>query len=169
MSRLILGLLLLAGPGCAYRFAAGGRDLPEAFPRAIQVVTPRNRTAEPEAGAMVARALGEALDERGVDVTAGGGATLSGSIERLSDSPLTFPSPGGEIRVGEYNLVLGVEVRLAGTDGTELGRARVVATEPFLSGATMDGTEANRRVALRRVARTLARQLVDALALGLSP
>lgn len=150
---LLLGCVALAA--CGYRFAVPGAALPKGV-GSVHVPVFENRTPEPNVEALVTEAVRERYARAGVLGESGSEATLVGVVLAVSGSPIpTFASV--------YNVSATVQVTLK-RGGEVLGQATVSQAEDFSSGADPVVTEASRSAALRRLADTLAREAVDALA-----
>jgi hypothetical protein len=114
-----------------------------------------NRTADAEAGALLAAALREELARRGAAGGEGAAARLEGTVLRSAASQV---SPDGST----WRLALEVEARLL-TGERVLGEVRVLRQEDYLGEVDALATEGRRRLALRRAAEGAAREMVERL------
>ncbi len=152
MTRAAAAALALAG--CGYAFTSGTSRLPA---RAEQVhVRPlQNRSADAEAGALVASALRRELARRGADAGPEAPAVLDGEVEEVQAAPATAGA-------GVWRLTLTVKVRLV-AGGRAVAERQARRSEDYLAGVDALESEGRRRVALRRAAEGAARELVEAL------
>jgi hypothetical protein len=114
-----------------------------------------NRTADAEAGALVAAALRRELARRGADAGPGAAAALDGEVEEIAAVPATA---GAAV----WRLTLAARVRLTAA-GRTLAERRVRRTEDYPAGVDPLESEGRRRIALQRAADAAARELVEAL------
>lgn len=114
-----------------------------------------NRTADAEAGALLAAALRDELARRGAAGGEGGPARLEGTV---LESAAALTSPDGST----WRLTLEVEARLLAGDRL-LGDVRVRRQEDYLGEVDALATEARRRLALRRAADAAAREILERL------
>lgn len=176
MGRLLavaLGGLLLAA--CGYRFAADGGPLPKGVGH-VDVPTLKNLTAETYLSAWLTEELRRELARGGHGEEPGAEARLEGTIEQVGGGPLALKSAAPFVNgqpvagamlapanPGLYSAQVTVTVRL--WRGAEL-LAEVdhfQRQEPYLPSDDLATMEANRRLALRRLAATVARELVARL------
>lgn len=153
MARHVFLALALAVASCGYAFTSGVSRLP-AGAGSVSVPPLANRTADPEAGALVASALRRELARRGADGGAGALAALEGEVEEVSAAP--------SVGAATWRLTLVVRARLA-AGGRTLAEARVRRGEDYLGGVDALESEGRRRVALSRAAEAAARELVERL------
>lgn len=145
---------LLLASGCGYGLHAGESRLPA--PASHVFVRPfENRTSDAEAGALMAAAVRRELARRGADGGADAPARLEGVVE---DVTFTAASPNGS----SYRVVLTVSARLQAGEAV-LGEGRVARAEDWLAGLDPLESEGRRRVALRRAADGVARDLLERL------
>jgi len=144
--------LVAASAGCGYSATAGASRLP---PGAERVFVPSfaNRTADAEAGALVAAALREELARRGTAGGEGASARIEGVVTRASAAPLTTQG-------GTWRLVFEVQARLL-VDGKESATATVRREVDYLGEVDAIATEGRRRLAIRRAASEAARDIVE--------
>jgi hypothetical protein len=155
---LALAAVVLASSGCGYRLAAAGRPLAGGVTE-VGVPPFENRTADAEAGALLAAGVRDELARRGVvSASEEGGARLEGVVESSQATPSSADGRGA----ASWRLALRATARLV-KDGAALADASVVREEEFLSGQDALETEGRRRLALRRAAATAARDLVERL------
>ncbi len=146
--------LAAALAGCGYGFSAGAGRLPpgagKVFVRPLE-----NRTADADAGALVAAALRRELARRGADAGPGAPAELVGEVRSAQATPAT---PGAAV----WRLTLAVSGRLL-VGGRAAAEAEVSRSEDYLAGVDPLESEGRRRIALRRAADAVARELVERL------
>lgn len=147
-----LALLLAASAGCGYSLAAGSGRLPSGAQH-VFVRPLENRTTDAEAGALVAAALRQELARRGADGSSGSAARIEGTIEDSSFSPLGLNPP-------TYRLGLTVSARLFVGEKL-LAEQRAARVEDWLSGLDPLESEGRRRLALRRAAEAVAKEIVE--------
>jgi len=146
-------VLLAAASACGYSLTAGAGRMPAGAQR-VFVRPLENRTTDAEAGALVAAALRQELARRGADGGTEAGARIEGSIDDVSFSVLALGPPP------TYRLGLTVTARLL-ADGKPLAEQHVGRVEDYLSGLDPLEGEGRRRLALRRVAEAIARDLIE--------
>jgi hypothetical protein len=150
------GIALLALSSCGYHLAArGAGHLP---PGAEQVfVRPlEDRTTDADLGALVAAALRQELARRGASGGPGARARIEGAVD---ESNFGVSSPNGEV----WYARLGVTARLV-VDGKVVAQQRAARNEDWLVGQDALESEGRRRLALRRAAEAVARELVERFA-----
>ncbi len=154
LRRLVALVALTAGAGCGYTTGSGAARLPAG---ATQVFVPplENRTADAEAGALVAAALREELSRRGAAGGEGASSRIEGVVTRSSSSPLTTQS-------GTWRLVFEVQARLI-VSGQEAAQVKVREEVDYLGEVDAIATEGRRRLAIRRAAEGAAREIVERL------
>ena len=147
--------LLCAGAACGYSFAQRGA----AALGPLRVAALGNFTAQAEAGGLFASELRAEIESRGRLASDGSSAPLlEGEIVRLGDRPGALGLQG--VQTFTVDAELHVRVHEA---GRELHSDAASGAEDYLAGVDVLGTEANRRAALRRLSRTLAREVVERL------
>ncbi|HEU4385855.1 MAG TPA: LPS assembly lipoprotein LptE, partial [Anaeromyxobacteraceae bacterium] len=146
--------LIVALAGCGYGFAAGAGRMP-AGAESVLVRPLANRTADAEAGMLVAAALRAELARRGAAGGDGAPARLEGTV---LESSAALSSPDGST----WLLTLEVEARLLAGDRL-LGEVRVRRWESYMGEVDALATEGRRRVALRRASEEAARELLERL------
>jgi hypothetical protein len=167
MKRAFLAAALLLA--CGYRFSAAGGPLPKGV---VSVEVPNFKNRTPEAGfeALLTHELREELERTGHGAGRSADARLDGVIESIGAVPLALkaapPATGGALvpyNPGLYNAAMTVSVKL--TRGAELLAQidHLQLTEPYLPSDDLATNEANRRLALRRLARALAKEIVGRL------
>jgi outer membrane lipopolysaccharide assembly protein LptE/RlpB len=149
--------LAIAVVGCGYSFSSGGR-LPKGA-AALRVGPVDNRTALAEAGGIFEGALRDELIARGQLSEGGEVPVLDVQVTALRSAPSTVSS-GGALA---FRLDADVRARVRDARGAELLTDQVGIGEDYLAGVDVLGTEANRRAALRRLARSAARELMQRL------
>jgi hypothetical protein len=157
MSRAGLAAVLVAvatGAACGYAVGSGAARLP-AGAGPVFVPSLENRTADAEAGALVAAALREELSRRGAAGGEGASARIEGVVMRSSSSPLTTQG-------GTWRLTFEVQARLL-VDGQEAAQVRVRREVDYLGEVDAVATEGRRRLAVRRAASEAAREIVERL------
>jgi len=120
--------------------------------RAVRVAAVKNATAQAEAGGLFAAAVRSELAARG-QLDPDGAASPELVMEVLSLRSV----PSGSAGEGAASFRIDAELKI--NVGTWEDRVR--SSEDYFSGIDVLGTEANRRAALRRVARTAAREAID--------
>ncbi len=112
----------------------------------------KNQTAQAEAGGIVAAELRGELAGRGrLAADSSEAPELSAELTALYAVPTVAGSEGA----AAFQLIAGLILRAGDYVDTVSGG------EAYLAGVDVLGTEANRRAALRRLARTLARQAIE--------
>lgn len=152
MSARAAVLAALASAGCGYGFTAGSARLPKGAEK-VFVRPLENRTADAEAGALLAAALRDELARRGAEGGPGAPARIEGAVERSAHAP---SSPGSTT----WRLALDVEARLL-VGGEVVAEQRVHREEDYLGEVDALASEGRRRLALRRAAGSAAREIVD--------
>ena len=158
--RLLASLLAaLALASCGYRVvtpyrARGGADR-------IHVRAFENDSADPELGAAVTAALRDELARRGAWAAADAPAVLEGSVRSTEGAPSTYGS-------ASYGLSVEVQARLS-VQGKLVQELTVQRHADHLGGEDPLETEGRRAVALRKLARDAARELLRALEVSDSP
>ncbi len=144
--------MALLGAGCGYGFAAGSGRLP---PGAYQVfVRPlANNTADAEVGALVAGALRQELARR--DHLGGEGADA-----RIEGEVVTSTFTASSLSSATWEQTLNVRARLM-VAGKAVSEQSVERKEQYLGAIDPLESEGRRRLALRRLAAAIARDLVE--------
>jgi hypothetical protein len=162
-------LVLFLFLGCGYRFTPQGGDLPGGA-RTVWVPTFKNLTADPQLEAQFTDALRQELSRVGREGGEASDVTAIGEVTQVAVGlPIILDTRGAQItQVASYRVSATAMVRLM-RNGEKLAETTVTGSEDFLPGAgeaAILETEANRRTALRRLARSLMRQVVENLAAG---
>jgi len=153
-----LPLLVSALCACGYQLAKPGEGKPEAY----RVGAFQNYTAQVEAGGLFGGALRDELAARGRLAPEGGaGPELAGELLALRSTPSALGGQGA----AAFRLEADVRLRLRDSSGVVYEDQATLA-EDYLAGVDVLGTEANRRAALRRLARSLSRELVERMEVG---
>ena len=119
----------------------------------VRVAPVKNATAQAEAGGIFAAELRRELAGRGRLAPDGSSAPeLSTEIVALTSAPTGVGAEGGAV---SYRLDAQLRVRAPGYEDV------VALGEDYLTGVDVLGTEANRRAALRRLARAIAAEAVE--------
>jgi hypothetical protein len=140
-------LLAIAALGCGY---APVRGKPA---RGLRVAPVKNSTAQAEAGGIFAAELRRELAGRGrLEADGATAPELAAELVALRSSPSGVGAEGG---AASYRLDVELRVRAADYEDA------VAGGEDYLTGVDVLGTEANRRAALRRLARTLAAEAIE--------
>jgi hypothetical protein len=167
-----LGIGLALACGCGYRFTAGGGSLPKGV-RSVYVPVLGNRTTEAGLEALLTEELRSELEKSGHGGSPSSEARLEGVIESVGAVPLALksapPTTGGALvpyNPGLYQVSFAVTVKLL--RGAELLAEidHLALSEPYLPADDLATNEANRRLALRRLAKSTAKELVDRLTAG---
>jgi hypothetical protein len=120
--------------------------------RGIHVAAVRNDTAQAEAGGLFAQELRAELAGRGrLDPDGAPGDELAAELVSITSSPTAAGADGALA----FALSAVLRIRIGPWEDTAGG------SEDYASGVDVLGTEANRRAALRRLARALARQAIE--------
>ena len=120
--------------------------------QAVRVAAARNDTAQAEAGGLFASAIRAELAGRG-QLDPDGAA----SPELVLEVVALRSVPSGSVSEGAASFRLDAELKLKVGTWEDLVRS----SEDYYAGIDVLGTEANRRAALRRLARTAAREAAD--------
>jgi lipopolysaccharide assembly LptE-like protein len=139
--------LLVVALACGY---APVRGKPA---QGLRVAAVRNDTAQAEAGGVFAAELRRELAGRGRLEPEGSSAPeLAAELVALRSVPSGVGAEGG---AASYRLDAELRVRTPDYEDA------VTGGEEYLTGVDVLGTEANRRAALRRLARTLAAEAIE--------
>jgi hypothetical protein len=169
---------------CGYRFTAGGGELPGKA-RTLHVGTFVNRTAEPEVEAYFTAALRRELARAGREGGEGSDARVEGAVIQVTNQPgvsvtniqkNTTQNVVTTYRVSATAIVRVfrgaeqlVEIPVTGVEdfapGVDCAPSFTTVYSPANAGCVLE-IDANRRLALRRLASQLMRQAYDNLAAG---
>src|SRR5689334_20183064 len=139
-------------PGLAAVLACGYAPVRGKTAPGLRVAPVRNGTAQPEAGGIFATELRRELAGRGrLEPDSSSAPELSAELLALRSYPSGVTGEGA----ASYRIDADLRVRAPGYEDT------VTAGEDYLTGVDVLGTEANRRAALRRLARTLAAEAIE--------
>ena len=153
---LALSFSLALGAGCGYQLAAGVGRFPAGVER-VYVRPLENMTADADVGALVAIALRQELARRGMV----GGEQASARIEGEVLSSSFSPSSGG---AATYTQRIGIRIRLM--VGEKQISEKVVGAElDYLAGVDPLESEGRRRVAIRALSESIARDAIEQLEL----
>jgi hypothetical protein len=142
----VLALCAALG-GCGYSLAhKGGQPL--------RVAPFHNATAEAEAGGLFAAELRAELNGRG---RLAGDESQAPMIQGEIVGLRSYASALGSVNAAAFRVEAQVRLRMPGYEDLAVG------AEDFYVGVDVLGTEANRRAALRRLARSLSRELIERL------
>jgi hypothetical protein len=137
---------------CSWLCAACGYAPVRRHAPGLRVAEVKNDTAQAEAGGVFAAELRGELAGRGrLESDGSPGPALAAELVSLR----SLPTVAGTEGAAAYQLI-GVLLVSAGDY-----RDSVTGGEDYLAGVDVLGTEANRRAALRRLARTLAHEAVE--------
>lgn len=151
MRLLVAAALAIACAGCGYRFAVGGTGLPAGTGR-IHVPVFENRSGEPEAGAIFAKAAGDSLAARGRLGSLGAPSRLEGVVVSVGTSPyLPHATRPTELGPSLYAIDASVKITLV-VDGVVACARDVYLKDTYVPSADLLGLETNRGEALRRLA-----------------
>ncbi|HWE24037.1 MAG TPA: LPS assembly lipoprotein LptE, partial [Myxococcales bacterium] len=115
-----------------------------------------------EAGGLFAAALRSELEARGRLAPEGAtGPELTGELLSLASVPSALGAQGASA----YNLSAAVRVRLRDGSGV-VYEDQIGLGEDYLAGIDVLGTEANRRAAMRRLARNISRELIERMSVA---
>ncbi len=173
---LLAAAAALLAWACGYRFSAAGGPLPGGV-RSIDVPVLKNRTTEPDLPAWLTGDLRREIVRAGHGGGEESDARLSGVIESVGGMPLVLKAgpivPGGSAAPGQplvpwnpglYQVSATVTVQLWRGGELLAQLDHVTETDSYLPADDLATNEANRRLALRRLSRTLAREIVERLA-----
>ena len=153
MNRIAFIAVLLGLSGCGYHLAAGG---PGRLPPGAEKIFVRpleDHTTDAELGALVAAALRHELARRDADGGPRARAHLEGAVD---SSSFGASSPNGST----WRVALAVSARLV-VDGKVVAEQRARRDEDYLTGLDPLESEGRRRLALRRAAEAVARDIVE--------
>lgn len=149
---VLAAALVLAG--CGYRFSVGGSGLPPEA-KAIHVPVFENRSGDPEAGAVFAKALGDSLAARGLLGGSSSPTRIEGVVTTVWAKPqLPHATRPDYLSPSLYAVEAGVRLTLV-VDGRVTCSRDFYASETYLPAAELLALEANRGEALRRLAATM--------------
>ena len=132
--------------------ACGYAPVRRADAHGVRVAAVKNDTAQAEAGGILAAELRSELSGRGwLESESSSAPELQARIVALVSVPTTAGTEGA----GAYRLNADLRVKVGGYEDVVHGG------EDYLAGIDVLGTEANRRAALRRLFRSLAREAVE--------
>ena len=152
--RQIFAAVALAVAACGYHVTKPG-DVPAG--QALRVNSFENYTAQVEAGGLFAAALREELAARGrLAPESSSGPELTAELLSLASTPSALGAQGASA----YSLSAAVRIRLRDASGM-VYEDQVGLGEDYLAGIDVLGTEANRRAAMRRLARNISRELLE--------
>jgi hypothetical protein len=128
----------------------------------IRVAAFQNYTAQVEAGGLFASAIREELAARGRLAPEGAsGPELTGELLSLASTPSALGAQGA------FAFSLSATVRLRLRDASAVVyEDQIGLGEDYLAGVDVLGTEANRRTALRRLARNVSRELLQRMSVA---
>jgi hypothetical protein len=163
-ARVAASLLCAFLVGCGYTAVRYADALGDA--KTVAVAGLRNDTFEPGLDSLVSDALAREFLRRGalrlVEEPARADVVISGAVERLDVSRKSFSSIALAV---EYELRLGLDLRIARRDGTlvPLDASAQTETERYVASADVEVERTHREEALRRLATLLAGRVHDAL------
>ena len=167
---LALAALLLAA--CGYRFTGSGGPLPGGV-KSVDVPVLRNQTTEPGVEGLLTAEIRHRLDQLGYGDGTGERATLEGTVVGSGSAPVA-PKVSNPLGAGYsvndpgiYSVSLTVNARLQRGDEVLWQADGVTMSEKYLPSDDLATLEANRRTALHRLIRALAREVVSRLTAGL--
>ena len=140
--------------------------------KTVAIVGLRNDTFEPGIETIVSDALAREFLRRGglrvVEKPERADVVVSGAVATLDVSRKSFSSVALAI---EYELRLGLAIRIARRDGTivPLDAAAQTETERYVASADVEAERTHREEALRRLASLLAGRVYDALFERIAP
>lgn len=142
-----LPLALAAALGCGYAPVRGGAG------PGLRVAAVKNDTAQAEAGGIFAAELRRELSGRGrLEPDGSAAPELVAELVALRTAPSGVSAEGG---AASYRIDAELRIRAGAWEDA------VVGGEDYLTGVDVLGTEANRRAALRRLARVLAAEAIE--------
>ncbi len=151
-------LWLLLAAGCGYSFSHGGR-LPKGA-EGLRVGSVENRTAQAEAGGLFGGALRDELSARGQLAEDAAQPFAEVELKALRSAPSALGAGGAFA----FRLDTDVRLRVKAATGELIYEDQALLGEDYLAGEDVVETEANRRAAMRRLCRAVARELVDRMA-----
>lgn len=158
----LLGVLILA-TACGYRFTPDGGQLPDGV-RTVYAPVFENDTAEPGIGAWFTEAMRLELSRAGREGGEASDARLFGKILEVRDPTAIYTTDAaGQVRRTGARVEAVVELRLVKGDSI-LRQIEVRGGEDYLVSSGVAGSlsvledDANRRLALRRLAERLMRE-----------
>jgi hypothetical protein len=122
----------------------------------LRVSSFRNSTAQVEAGGLFASALREEVESRG-RLNETEGPTLQGELLAVQSAPSAISAAGA----AAFRLYADVVLRVVEPAGAISYQDKGTFAEDYLVGVDVLGTEANRRAALRRLAKAASRELIE--------
>jgi lipopolysaccharide assembly LptE-like protein len=147
-----LVFLALVSLGCGYA-PVRGRAV-----EGLRVAPVKNATAQAEAGGIFATELRRELAGRGrLEPDGSSAKELQAELVTLRSVPSGVGTEGGAV---SYRI--DAELRIRAGEYSDA----VAGGEDYLTGVDVLGTEANRRAALRRLARTLATEAIERYAVA---
>ncbi|MFL5458155.1 MAG: LPS assembly lipoprotein LptE [Myxococcales bacterium] len=141
-------LLLVLAAACGYTAARSGASH-------LRVSGFRNDTAQVEVAGLFASALREEVEARG-RLSESEGPLLSGELLAVRSGPSAINAAGALA----FRLDADVILRVVEPAGNVSYEDRATFGEDYLVGVDVLGTEANRRAALRRLAKAASRELM---------
>jgi hypothetical protein len=143
---VIPGLVVACGCSCGYALVRGNPA------SGLRVAPVKNGTAQPEAGGIFAAELRRELSGRGRLE-----ADSSSAPELFAELVALRAYPTGVAGEGAASYRVDADLRVRAPNYEDI----ITAGEDYLTGVDVLGTEANRRAALRRLARTLAAEAIE--------
>jgi hypothetical protein len=170
VTRLLAFAALLCA-GCGYRFTGSGGPLPGGV-KSIDVPVLKNQTTEPGVEGLLTEEIRHRLDQLGYGSGAGERATLLGAVVGSAAVPVA-PKVSNPLGAGYsvndpgiYLVSLAVNAKLQRGDELLWQADGISVSERYLPSDDLATMEANRRTALHRLVRSLAREVVARLTAG---
>jgi len=141
---------------CGYSFAQRGPSAQAP----LRVAPLGNFTPQAEAAGLFSSELRAQLESRGrLAKESSSAPLLEGELVTLRDSPSALGLSG----VQTFRVDAELHVRVRDSSQAEVYADGAAGSEDYLAGVDVLGTEANRRAALRRLSRSLAREIFERL------
>jgi hypothetical protein len=158
-------LVALMCEACGYRFSVGQGALPDGS-RRLCVPVAHNLSGDPSAGVWFTGALRREAVLAGLEITDDDSAPrLVPRVVSIRDVPRGVAVFSGRFRAREQEVVVRVKLDLElEEDGVSIA---LTDRESYLSAPDLRGTEANKKLAMKRVIDRLAREGLERLALGI--
>jgi outer membrane lipopolysaccharide assembly protein LptE/RlpB len=156
---LTLGLLMVPAAGCGYHFPRRGYEIPKHIKR-LAIPTFLNRTAEPEAEAVLTDALRVEMTKAGfatVTDTQDADAIVMGILDIFEAAPISFGVTDFAV---EYRIRMVVHIKIRDGENHVLWEDPAVdRVIEYMASPDIFISEQNRRTAVRQLAREMMRDI----------